>query len=91
MPNLVWKIPVAKPAIQPAQNATSILTHTFRPLDIHNTMIAPPVPIEPSTERSATSSTRKVIYTPIAMMPQMIPWAAAPGKAAKNEAIFCSP
>ena len=38
-----------------------------------------PVAMEPSTVRSATSRIRKVMYTPMAITPQIMPCAMAPG------------
>ena len=55
------KIPVTSPAMQPARNAISIERYRFIPLTVHITRTAPPVPIEPSTVKSATSRTLKVI------------------------------
>ena len=91
MPNLVCKIPVTSPAIHPAKNANSIASQMFIPAMVHTTSTAPPVPKLPSTVKSAKSRTLKVKYTPTAMIPQMIPWAQAPGKEAKNPLIAQSP
>ena len=43
-----------------------------------------PVQIEPSTVRSATSSIRYVMYTPIAIIPQISPCDTEPGMALSN-------
>ena len=56
MPNFVCRTPVTKPAAQPASNDKSIARYMFIPLAVHTTNIAPPVPKEPSTVRSARSS-----------------------------------
>ena len=88
MPNFVWKIPVASPQRHPARNATSIESQTFSPEVTQTTSTAPPVPNDPSTVRSATSSILYVTYRPIAMIPQMTPLAIAPGRKLKNDMIF---
>ena len=79
MPHLVWNMPVTKPASIPQANAHSRASHGFTPARMSMTAAAPPVAMEPSTVRSATSRIRKVMYTPMAIRPQMRPWAAAPG------------
>ena len=81
MPMKVWNRPVTRPAAMPASREQSRATHTFCPPSIIIMQTAPPVHRLPSTVRSAISSTRKVIYTPMAMIPQIRPWAAAPGSA----------
>ena len=81
MPNFVWKIPVTNPARQPAKNASAKASHMFILFCVtHTTSTAPPVANEPSTVKSATSRILKVIYTPIAIMPHIIPCETAPGK-----------
>ncbi len=94
MPHFVWNRPVARPARRPETKAHSRASQQFMPPRISITATAPPVAMEPSTVRSATSSTRKVMYTPMAMMPHTRPCAAAPGSEFKSEvrnAIFFSP
>ena len=61
MPHLVWNIPVTKPASIPQTNAHSSASHGFMPVRISMTAAAPPVAMEPSTVRSATSRMRKVM------------------------------
>ena len=56
MPHLVWKNPVTRPASIPASTAPSMASHTFQPESISMTQTAPPVQKEPSTVRSAMSS-----------------------------------
>ena len=65
----------------PAMNAHSSATQTLTPLVISMMHTAPPVAMVPSTVRSARSSTRNVMNTPIAIRPQIKPCAAAPGSA----------
>ena len=90
IPIKVWKIPVTRPAVIPAKVATKRDTHTLCPLIIIMTQTAPPVHMVPSTVRSAMSRTRNVRYTPIAIIPQIRPWAAAPGSAMIKFAICMS-
>ena len=66
------------------------LTVVVKPLIIIITQTAPPVHMVPSTVRSAMSRTRNVRYTPIAIIPQIRPWAAAPGSAMIKFAICMS-
>ena len=61
MPSLVCKSPVTSPASSPASVATTSAAHAGQPARISMTVTAPPVVNEPSTVRSATSSSRKVI------------------------------
>ena len=61
IPSLVWSIPVQKPASRPAISATSRAAQAGHPAKMSMTVHAPPVVKEPSTVRSATSSSRKVI------------------------------
>ena len=56
MPHAVCKSPVTSPASIPARMATSSESHTLQPLVISMTPTAPPVQKEPSTVRSAISS-----------------------------------
>ena len=58
MPQKVWKKPVAKPASIPATTASSSASQGFRPRLMQMAATAPPVAREPSTVRSAMSSTR---------------------------------
>ncbi len=69
MPQAVWSRPVIRPASRPLRNEQSSASHGLTPEDIRMTQTAPPVASEPSTVRSAISSIRKVMYTPIAMTP----------------------
>ena len=79
MPMDVWKTPVTAPASMPTASAMSVASQGLTPLVIRMAATAPPVAKEPSTVRSAMSRIRKVIYTPMAIMPQIRPWATAPG------------
>ena len=63
-----------------ATTAASSAAHAGQPAMMSMTVTAPPVVNDPSTVRSATSSRRNVMYTPRAMMPQMMPWATPPGR-----------
>ena len=56
MPHAVCKSPVTSPASIPARMAASSETHTLQPPVISITPTAPPVQKEPSTVRSAISS-----------------------------------
>ena len=88
IPIAVWKMPVTRPAIIPARTAQIRATQRFAPLSIIMTQTAPPVAIVPSTVRSAISKTLYVRYTPIAITPQIRPWAMAPGSALISDPIF---
>ncbi len=57
MPIKVCSSPVTSPATSPAINAPSIAAHTFQPASMSMIQVAAPVVIEPSTVKSATSST----------------------------------
>ena len=57
MPMSVWKIPVTSPASAPATTATSTASQAFTPAAMSTAHTAPPVHIEPSTVKSAKSST----------------------------------
>ena len=81
MPQAVWNRPVTSPASTPARKAPSMARGIGAPAMVSMMKVAPPVAMVPSTVRSATSRIRNVIYTPMAMMPQMSPWAATPGRA----------
>ena len=81
IPMTVWKIPVTRPTSIPAIVATMRAVHTFAPPCIIIMQTAAPVHIVPSTDKSAISKIRKVMYTPIAIIPQISPCATAPGKA----------
>ena len=87
IPHRVCSTPVRNPAIMPTRMAISTATHTLQPLRVSSTQTAPPVAREPSTVRSATSRIRYVIYTPMAITPQIMPWAAAPGMDLSKAAI----
>ena len=80
MPSFVCSRPVTRPASRPATTAASSAAHAGQPAMMSMTVTAPPVVNDPSTVRSATSSRRNVMYTPRAMMPQMMPWATPPGR-----------
>ena len=79
IPIPVWKTPVTAPAAMPTRKAINTASQGWTPLVIRMAATAPPVAMEPSTVRSAISRMRKVMYTPMAMMPQIRPWATAPG------------
>ena len=81
IPNAVCKIPVTNPATIPARNAKTSASAGFMPPRINITATAPPVASEPSTVKSAKSKIRNVIYTPSAIIPQIIPCATFPGSA----------
>ena len=85
MPMTVWNRPVTAPAIMPAINAQSMATQTLTPWVMRMMQTAPPVHMVPSTVRSARSSTLNVMYTPMAIRPQIRPWASAPGRALSRE------
>ena len=61
MPRRVCSSPVTIPASIPASTATHSAAQAGHPARISITVTAPPVVKEPSTVRSATSSSRKVI------------------------------
>ena len=61
MPSLVWSMPVQKPAATPAITATSRAAQAGQPARMSITVQAPPVVKEPSTVRSATSRSLKVM------------------------------
>ena len=84
-PQAVWSRPVISPASIPASTAISRASQGFQPRVMHRAATAPPVAREPSTVRSAMSRIRKVMYTPMAMMPQASPCPKAPGRELKNE------
>ena len=73
MPQAVCSRPVTSPAAMPASIAASIASHRFTPPVNRTANTAAPVHSEPSTVRSAMSRTRNVMYTPMAMMPQISP------------------
>ena len=79
MPKRVWSSPVISPVTTPASSAASSAAQAGQPANSSMTVTAPPVAKEPSTVRSAMSSTRKVRNTPKAIRPQSSPWAAAAG------------
>ena len=79
MPQKVWKMPVTSPASMPAASAASSASQVGQPFRVSTTHTAPPVHRDPSTVRSAMSRMRKVMYTPMAIMPQIRPWVTAPG------------
>ena len=58
MPINVWNRPVTRPVSRPATSAINRANHTLWPLSSSMMHTAPPVPIEPSTVRSATSRMR---------------------------------
>ena len=58
MPINVWNRPVTRPVSRPATSAINRANHTLWPLSSSMIHTAPPVPIEPSTVRSATSRMR---------------------------------
>ena len=57
MPKAVCRIPVASPARQPETNATRSARYILTPEVDKTTKTAPPVASEPSTVKSARSST----------------------------------
>ena len=57
IPKAVCKIPVARPARQPETSAASNARYILTPEVDKTTKTAPPVASEPSTVRSARSST----------------------------------
>ena len=61
IPSRVWSSPVTRPASSPAISAISSASHAGLPARISMTVTAPPVAKEPSTVRSAKSSSRKVM------------------------------
>ena len=63
----------------PAAIAASSAAHAGQPASSSMTVTAPPVANEPSTVRSAMSSSRNVMNTPSAIKPQMMPCATAAG------------
>ena len=73
MPKNVWNVPVTRPQSMPTTKAASNAAQTFQPLMIRIAATAPPVAMEPSTVRSDTSRIRYVMYTPIAIRPQIRP------------------
>ena len=92
MPQAVWNRPVTRPASTPARKAPSMARGIGAPAMVSMMKVAPPVAMVPSTVRSATSRIRNVMYTPMAMMPQMSPWAATPGRALTRCMMFkCDP
>ena len=84
MPMKVCRMPVTRPASMPARNAHSSAIQRLTPCVMRTRQTAPPVAMVPSTVRSARSSTLKVMYTPMAMRPQMSPCATAPGSEASR-------
>ena len=76
------------PARSPATVAAIRASHTGTPFTISIAQTIAPVQIEPSTVRSAISNILNVMYTPIAIMPQISPWATAPGKAERRPILF---
>ena len=76
------KIKVKKDDSQ--NNAIIKLIIGFKPFIISIADTAPPVQKLLSTVKSAKSNTLNVIKTPIAIIPQRIPWAIAPGQADKK-------
>ena len=61
MPNLVCNTPVQSPVSTPATSAMRIDAQAGQPASSSITVTAPPVAKEPSTVRSAISSSRKVM------------------------------
>ena len=90
IPSTVCKIPVISPASIPATNATATAATGFHPFNISITVTTPPVAIVPSTVRSAKSSILNVKNTPIAIIPQIRPWATEPGSARTSAVISCA-
>ncbi len=68
------------PAIIPLTIAQMQASHAGQPARINITDTAQPVAKVPSTDRSARFRILKEIYTPRAMIPQIIPWAIPPGR-----------
>jgi hypothetical protein len=88
IPSFVCSSPVQSPASTPTSSAASSAAHAGHPAMISITVTAPPVAKLPSTLRSATSSSRKVMYTPNAIKPQRMPCAMAEGILAGRLAKF---
>ena len=84
MPSATCSTPVTAPVSMPTAKAAAMAAAGLHPARISITATAPPVAIEPSTVRSATSKILKVRYTPSAIRPQMMPCAQAPGIARKS-------
>ena len=78
------------PVAIPASSAAKSASQTFAPEPNNTTKTAPPVQNDPSTVRSAISRIWYVIYTPIAMIPQINPWDMAPGSVPIKEIIGIS-
>ena len=85
MPQAVWSSPVTRPASMPAMKAMRRASQGLSPMVMPRAATAPPVAREPSTVRSAMSRIRKVMYTPMAMMPQARPCPKAPGMELRKE------
>ena len=82
MSNSTWSSPVTSPATIPARVPSRMATMGSRPKPTEATAATlPPKAKLPSTVRSAISSILKVTKTPSTMMPQRIPWEAAPKRA----------
>ena len=84
MPNFVCRSPVQRPVKRPTSTAISSAAQAGSPCRSSMTVTAPPVANEPSTVRSETLRSRNVIYTPKAIMPQIMPCAAAAGMREKR-------
>ena len=79
IPSLVCSSPVHIPAATPAATAARDAAHAGHPASISMTAVAPPVAKDPSTVRSAISSSRNVMYNPKAIRPHIMPCAMPPG------------
>ena len=90
IPRTVCSTPVISPASIPATNATATAATGFHPFKISITVTTPPVAMVPSTVRSAKSSILKVKNTPIAIIPQISPWATEPGNARTSAVMSCA-
>lgn len=58
IPIHVWNTPVTKPVSIPTTNAATSAAHALQPLMMSTAATAPPVAMEPSTVKSATSRMR---------------------------------
>ena len=79
IPSFVCRKPVHRPVSTPTTMAMSSAAQAGIPASRSITATAPPVANEPSTVISGISSSRKVINTPSAMSPHMMPCATAAG------------
>ena len=82
--SFVVRIPVQKPAREPAAPAIRIARKGLNPLKTRSAHTQPPRAKLPSTVMSAKSRILNVMYTPRAMMPQSTPCATAPNPAPKK-------